>query len=293
MADATNSAPGVGEAAKNLAEIAAAVEFAPGDGLSFREVGAVKLAADIRAVLAALSRPQPGPTREALKAALGCIQPRIIPTGRGGVTIGLGMDGVDEAADRVFALFSPLGDQPTDLGAFRADALHTQPGAEQAVLGLEAIARQVERWASFDREARDREGLTTTDDTHIVAPPVWPTHGQLRNWAGLLREVGSRLSALNPTEREDGPWVGWQPIETAPKDGTRIFVWADGYEWPEVVEWLPYDARIAEDAGEAGFWTYAETLLADATDSCGSEYWSHWMPLLPAPSASPSPEGGR
>lgn len=51
-ASGEGSSSGEGEARKRLAEIAAAVEFGPGDGISFREAGAIKLAADIRAVLA-------------------------------------------------------------------------------------------------------------------------------------------------------------------------------------------------------------------------------------------------
>lgn len=75
-----------------------------------------------------------------------------------------------------------------------------------------------------------------------------------------------------------GGMSDWQPIETAPKDGTCILVWSaePGYECVELVSW-------AEDEpfGTAKTW---------ATQSEGPGYShevesvTHWMPL-PAPPA--------
>lgn len=77
----------------------------------------------------------------------------------------------------------------------------TEPRGREAadLIGLDAIRRQVARWASYDKESRERQGLVTSPDTHIVAPPVWPTHGQLANWVALF----DRLLAMptpNPAE---------------------------------------------------------------------------------------------
>ena len=77
----------------------------------------------------------------------------------------------------------------------------------------------------------------------------------------------------------------WQPIETAPKDGTKILVWADGYEWPEVVLYEDYPPADQEEIGERGFWRYAEDLMADATESCDDDEWTHWQPLPEPPEA--------
>ncbi len=55
--------------------------------------------------------------------------------------------------------------------------------------GLEEIRDQVQRWMDYDRAQRDKEGLGTTDDTHIMCPPVWPSHGQLKNWVACLSEA--------------------------------------------------------------------------------------------------------
>lgn len=53
----------------------------------------------------------------------------------------------------------------------------------------------------------------------------------------------------------------WQPIESAPKDGTRVLVW-DGEEW--LARWQAYNG---------GYWDADEYI---------SENPTHWMPL-PAP----------
>jgi len=74
----------------------------------------------------------------------------------------------------------------------------------------------------------------------------------------------------------------WQPIDTAPRDGTAILAIAVGYEWPEVIRWEAYPADIAEELGEDGYWTFAEQLLADVAAPDMTEI-SHWMPLPEAP----------
>lgn len=96
----------------------------------------------------------------------------------------------------------------------------------------------------------------------------------------LLREATSEITRLRSIRE------GWRSIETAPKDGSVFLVWADGFEWPEAVRWDAYDAETAEEVGEPGYWTYADELLANATDDCGSEDWSHWMPLPASPALS-------
>ena len=63
------------------------------------------------------------------------------------------------------------------------------------------------------------------------------------------------------TERKDG----WRPIETAPKDGTRILVWVEGAESHEIVGWL----------GDCWF-------NGDVTDFMFGDP-THWMPLPEPP----------
>lgn len=74
----------------------------------------------------------------------------------------------------------------------------------------------------------------------------------------------------------------WQPIETAPKDGTNIMVWADGYSWPEVVRYEKYDDEDAKEIGSEGYWTFSEELLASVANP-EEDLMTHWMPLPKAP----------
>jgi hypothetical protein len=99
-------------------------------------------------------------------------------------------------------------------------------------------------------------------------------------WRKPLRQC---LSPSVPTEGHGTGVVGWQPIETAPKDGTRILVFDDDGEV------LP--TRFAR-------WThpFTEDALAGFVTGWNSEFnvpesWcspTHWMPLPPPPAASVS-----
>lgn len=75
--------------------------------------------------------------------------------------------------------------------------------------------------------------------------------------------------------------IDWQPIETAPHDGTPILTWLEG-DWPEAIVWQDYPEDIAEAVGHIGFWRYADELLSDVMDAPLEP--THWMPLPPAPS---------
>lgn len=69
---------------------------------------------------------------------------------------------------------------------------------------------------------------------------------------------------------------GWQPIETAPKDGTEILIWGIGLCCSSAVCWLSHDIDWwhVED-GKHGPWP-----IRGASPT-------HWMPL-PAPPRSPA-----
>lgn len=94
------------------------------------------------------------------------------------------------------------------------------------------------------------------------APAAWNTRASL---------------ALPKVESET-----WQPIETAPKDGACILVWADGFEWPEIIRWYFYDPDIAEEEGVDGYWHYAEESMHDHFD--WEHEVTHWRPLPAEPS---------
>lgn len=64
----------------------------------------------------------------------------------------------------------------------------------------------------------------------------------------------------------------WQPIRTAPMDGTAVLL------WPGVMTWT-------EEMGPSVGW-FARGLVGWV---CGSAWLkpTHWMPLPPAPEATP------
>lgn len=77
--------------------------------------------------------------------------------------------------------------------------------------------------------------------------------------------------------------TNWKPIDTAPKDGTTVYLWADRPgRWPEVCSWWSRE-RIAADTGWAlddcnSGWFREK----DETDEYPSP--THWKPYdLPPP----------
>lgn len=82
----------------------------------------------------------------------------------------------------------------------------------------------------------------------------------------------------------------WQPIETAPKDGTQILGWCSNYgarqtHWHFYGECSIAKAQFDAGKGESGNWYWEEPL----------NHWlsswkpTHWMPL---PAAPTSDKGG-
>jgi len=75
----------------------------------------------------------------------------------------------------------------------------------------------------------------------------------------------------------------WQPIETAPKNGTQIIVYDGEFVFPSM--WKePCEFR---DYGEEGGWCEASYelggMLYEGVDVCKFPP-THWMPLPPSPS---------
>ena len=62
----------------------------------------------------------------------------------------------------------------------------------------------------------------------------------------------------------------WQPIETAPQDGTTVLACCQGMRWHQVLFWM-------DDAGDD--WT------SEWMNMAGKSYSpTHWMPLPEPPS---------
>jgi hypothetical protein len=85
-------------------------------------------------------------------------------------------------------------------------------------------------------------------------------------WRGVPVDIATvadaLLAALPPT-----PTPGWQPMDSAPKDGTRVLLW-----WPYWNHTRPLVGYWAE-----GDWHASERLEGSSEQPQG------WQPLPPAP----------
>ena len=94
------------------------------------------------------------------------------------------------------------------------------------------------------------------------------------------------LSALRCAARLSGEERAWQPIETAPKDGTRMDLWAKS--------WLPAFDRFESKRFADCYWRQQDVIMGGwkaAWIGVSSDWLpTHWMPLPDAP-AAPSREG--
>lgn len=66
----------------------------------------------------------------------------------------------------------------------------------------------------------------------------------------------------------------WQPIATAPQDGTWILAQSSGWILPELVQWCERSYSADGQPLEAGYWQSMED---------GPFYPTHWMPLPDPP----------
>ena len=150
----------------------------------------------------------------------------------------------------------------------------------------------------------------TTDPKALAGEPEWPADPRValvyemlcgrddppegRHWEGWLAE--QIVAALSPESPSGAPSSapqgqhadGWRPIESAPKDGTKVDLWIH-----RQVGWSAGPDRLPDCWHSAGkWWVYDE----HGDDQCRSEvcHATHWMarPEPPWLSASPVPPLG-
>jgi hypothetical protein len=80
----------------------------------------------------------------------------------------------------------------------------------------------------------------------------------------------------------------WQPIETAPRDGSRVLCWGPSWDWPGFLRWFDAHPRSGlpswEDASEYDQ-SYYYNVFTDLPGS-GKDTPTHWFPI-------PAPPSGR
>ena len=52
--------------------------------------------------------------------------------------------------------------------------------------GLSIIASTIQSWIDWNIKQRNKEGLDTPPDTHVMQVPAWPSIDVLRNWVKIL-----------------------------------------------------------------------------------------------------------
>jgi hypothetical protein len=75
---------------------------------------------------------------------------------------------------------------------------------------------------------------------------------------------------------DDGTNCVWHPIDTAPRDGTRVLAWRAGWEESRFVRWI-FNRRTQTE-----FWNDAEELDDYELEQ---EPPTHWFPLPDLPDA--------
>lgn len=110
------------------------------------------------------------------------------------------------------------------------------------------------------------QDVTTQPDAKSVTEYVEKT---------MQESVDNYANWLSPKDVTTQPASPWQVIETAPKDGTRIWLF-----WPEA---------HPDDRQTVGWWENTGYNEPGFIDHCDREFNgqpSRWMPLPPPPEAS-------
>lgn len=95
---------------------------------------------------------------------------------------------------------------------------------------------------------------------------------KFKNYTNVDLGYNLRISAADALEMLDELTArGWQPISTAPKDGTIIDLWLGP----------PYNQRLADHKFSEGNWAGLEFNEYEDEDRWVERYWepTHWMPL--------------
>ena len=123
--------------------------------------------------------------------------------------------------------------------------------------------------------------MTDTTREALERELRWPTTKCSCGLNHVCERCRAIRAALRSTEEREV--VGWRPIETAPRDATRVLVLTPGSRLQVREAWwrVPYEAAPLKH----GWWCYHgdKTLLcthAHETDKGAT----HWMPLPDPPS---------
>jgi hypothetical protein len=153
--------------------------------------------------------------------------------------------------------------QAAELRASKAEADAAAWKAEAAGEFIKRQAAEEQRKALVEALERIRAATPASTNSATIA--------QFQSWVRAVADA-----ALSETADQALPKDGWQPIESAPRDGTLVLLWAPDYreDAPSLGSWCERVGAWDADSGTM------EDGPAWSNDACSGP--THWMPL-PAP----------
>lgn len=117
------------------------------------------------------------------------------------------------------------------------------------------------------------------DDEHEARE----AHDEMMQVAADLRAM---LAAAPQPPASVSQWPAWQPMRTAPRDGTPVLLLLNGSDIPHAARWLsgPDDPRATDETTKPGWYFTWDGY--QVTEYDGPAYW---MPLPPDPGEAAQP----
>lgn len=77
--------------------------------------------------------------------------------------------------------------------------------------------------------------------------------------------------------------MDWQPIETAPKDGTSVLCWAPGWEEPSLLIWKANPRLLTPVEGHSSSYFGDAWEMDDYELARPENFPTHWLDYRPLP----------
>lgn len=215
----------------------------------------------------------------------------------------------DATLDHIFAtaLDATGGDADADASINYSVLLDLIEGYRFAKFVPELQQRLIDRTETFLK--RDTEQVIRIRELEAKLerlPANWSEDSSLETWfpfsAQEIGQLEAQMSVVEKIRKEREAVAalvsksGWQPIETAPKDGTRIDLWMPSGRRVPNCFWGKPEHSCGEYEGycdscpDHDGWIDSEDFMSGYTD----EEPTHWMPLPSSPArstAEPEPAG--
>lgn len=138
------------------------------------------------------------------------------------------------------------------------------------------------------RMLRDAAALIYVDDGEEIGPAMAHVAEGLRKFSSAVDRMADIYYRYSEERTSAPATAGWQPIETAPKDGTQVLLCQATDAGGNPIEPLGIFCQVAawwqeeEDPNEPGEWIVYCSIPAEPKLFFDP---THWMPLPPNPLA--------